>query len=197
MQHSDHTGSKLGMWLFLYTELMLFGGLFVAYAYYYYGYSADFITAGKALDVFIGTTNTVILLISSFAVAASITAIRRGSRAASMVLLGVTLALGLAFLVNKYFEWGHKIEEGIYPGAPALLDGPPGETIFFGLYYTITGLHGLHVLIGVIVLAICLVLVARGRIRTGHDIVLENSALYWHLVDLIWIFVFPLFYLIL
>jgi cytochrome c oxidase subunit 3 len=197
MQHSDHAGSKLGMWLFLYTELMLFGGLFVAYAYYYYCYPADFVTGGQALDVVIGAINTVILLISSFAVAASLTAIRRGSRTTSMILLGVTLALGVAFLVNKYFEWGHKIEEGIYPGSQALLDYPPGQTIFFGLYYTLTGLHGLHVVIGVIVLAICLALVASGRIRTGHDIVLENSALYWHLVDLIWIFVFPLFYLIL
>jgi cytochrome c oxidase subunit 3 len=197
MQHSDRTGAKLGMWLFLYTELMLFGGLFVAYANYYYRYSADFVAGGQVLDWIIGTVNTAILLISSFALAASITAIRRGSRTASMVLIGVTMALGIAFLVNKYFEWGHKFAEGIYPGSETILGYPHGQTIFFGLYYTITGLHGLHVLIGLIVLAVCLVMVATGRVRTGHDIVLENSALYWHLVDLIWIFVFPLFYLIL
>lgn len=197
MQHADRTGAKLGMWLFLYTEIMLFGGLFVAYAYYYYLYTSDFIEAGKELDLFLGATNTVLLLISSFAVAASITAVRTRARSTALALVGSTVGLGLVFLVNKYFEWGHKIEAGIYPGSEELLHCPQGQTIFYGLYYTVTGLHGLHVLIGIVVLAVCLVLIATGRIRPGHDTVLENSALYWHLVDLIWIFVFPLFYLIL
>jgi cytochrome c oxidase subunit 3 len=197
MQHADRTGAKLGMWLFLYTEIMLFGGLFVAYAYYYYLYTADFIEAGKTLDLLLGATNTVLLLISSFAVAASITALRTRARRSAIWLVATTVALGLIFLVNKYFEWGHKVETGIYPGSAKLQAYPPGQTIFYGLYYTVTGLHGLHVLIGVVVLAVCLVMIVTGRIRPGHDTVLENSALYWHLVDLIWIFVFPLFYLIL
>jgi cytochrome c oxidase subunit 3 len=114
-----------------------------------------------------------------------------------MLLLGATVLMGLGFLVNKYFEWGAKFSHGIYPGSSELAAGPQGQTIFYGLYYTITGLHGLHVLIGVVLLTVCATLVRRGRIHQQKDIVLENSGLYWHLVDLIWIFIFPLFYLIL
>ncbi|MCG8335227.1 MAG: cytochrome c oxidase subunit 3 family protein [Proteobacteria bacterium] len=195
--HNDTQGKKIGMWLFLYTEIMLFGGLFVLYAVYYSTYSADFVAGGKELDIFFGVLNTVILLVSSFAVAASITAIRTESLKTALVMVGIAIACGLFFLVNKYLEWGHKIEVGIYPNSEVLLDGEPGRNIFFGLYYTITGLHGLHVIIGLTLLVICLVMLARQKITAGNDILLENSGLYWHLVDLIWIFIFPLFYLVL
>lgn len=195
--HNDTQGKKIGMWLFLYTEIMLFGGLFVLYAVYYSTYSADFVAGGKELDIFFGVLNTVILLVSSFAVAASITAIRTKSLKTALVMVGVAIACGLSFLVNKYFEWGHKIEVGIYPNSEVLLDGEPGRNIFFGLYYTITGLHGLHIIIGLTLLVVCLVMLARQKITAGNDILLENSGLYWHLVDLIWIFIFPLFYLVL
>lgn len=195
--HNDTQGKKIGMWLFLYTEIMLFGGLFVLYAVYYSTYSADFVAGGKELDIFFGVLNTVILLVSSFAVAASITAIRTESLKTALVMVGIAIACGLSFLVNKYLEWGHKIEVGIYPNSEVLLDGEPGRNIFFGLYYTITGLHGLHVIIGLTLLVICLVMLARQKITAGNDILLENSGLYWHLVDLIWIFIFPLFYLVL
>jgi cytochrome c oxidase subunit 3 len=195
--NADTAGARIGMWFFLYTEIMLFGGLFIAYAWFYHRYSSDFIEAGKALDVTLGAANTLILLVSSFFVAASITAIRRGATRATKGLLIATIALGLTFLVNKYFEWGQKFADGIYPGSDALAAIPHGQTIFYGLYYSITGLHGLHVLIGVVVLSLALTFVTLGKIRPGKDIFLENSGLYWHLVDLIWIFVFPLFYLIL
>lgn len=187
----------MGMWLFLYTEIMLFGGLFVTYAAYYHRYSQDFIKAGKALEVVVGTTNTVLLLISSFAVAASITAIRKANPRATIAFLGLAIVLGLTFLVNKFFEWSHKFAHGLYPNSDALNALPNGEKIFYGLYYTITGLHGLHVAIGIVLLAVVTGLTVKGTIRPGNDIVLENSGLYWHLIDLIWIFVFPLFYLIL
>lgn len=195
-KHSDTKGSRLGMWLFLYTEIMLFAGLFVLYAAYLKKYPADFIAGGKELSLIFGAVNTLILLVSSFAVAASITASRKQSKRLSAVLIAAAVMIGAVFLVNKYIEWGHKIHLGIYPNAPDLINGPPGRNIFFGLYYVITGLHGLHIIIGMVLLSVCLVMVLTNRIHSGNEGILENCGLYWHLVDIIWIFIFPLFYLI-
>lgn len=193
----DQTGIRIGMWLFLYTEIILFGGLFVLYAAYFHEYPKAFAEYGKELNRVIGACNTVLLLASSFTVAASITALRQHSRRLCLWLLAISLGCGGIFLVNKYFEWGHKFAIGLYPNSPALAAAPPGKNIFFGLYYVITGLHGLHVIIGMTLLAISLVMVHNNRITAQRFALLENSGLYWHLVDLIWIFVFPLFYLIL
>ncbi|MFH1155109.1 MAG: cytochrome c oxidase subunit 3 family protein [Pseudomonadota bacterium] len=194
---TDALGSKIGMWLFLYTEIMLFGGLFILYAAYYKRYMADFVLAGKELNLVFGTANTVILLVSSFAVAASITAMRQDSRKAAVRFLMLALVLGGVFLVNKYMEWGHKIELGIYPNSPALEGSPHGRILFFSLYYIITGLHGIHIIIGMTLLAVSMVMILKGRVTRTRYVLLENAGLYWHLVDLIWIFIFPLFYLIL
>lgn len=197
MTGQDPVGSRLGMWIFLYSEIMLFAGLFVLFAAYFRAYQPDFVNAGRELNLAFGAANTAMLLVSSFTVAASITAVRLGQRRRAVALLVISLALGGGFLVNKYFEWGHKIHHGIYPNSPHLLAGPQGEVMFYSLYYVITGLHGIHIVIGMTILAVAAVMVAKGRIRAGHDVVLENAGLYWHLVDLIWIFIFPLFYLIL
>lgn len=197
MQQKDTTGSRLGMWIFLYSEIMLFTGLFVLYAGYYREYKPDFVEAGKDLNLFFGIANTLILLTSSFTVAASITAVRLRHRSRAVALLIVSILFGAAFLVNKYFEWGHKIHLGLYPNSPVLLAHPRGVVMFYGLYYAITGLHGIHIIVGMTLLLVCLGLLLADRIRPGHDVVLENGGLYWHLVDLIWIFIFPLFYLIL
>lgn len=197
MQQKDTTGSRLGMWIFLYSEIMLFTGLFVLYAGYYREYKPDFVEAGKDLNLFFGIANTLILLTSSFTVAASITAVRLRHRRRAVALLIVSILFGAAFLVNKYFEWGHKIHLGLYPNSPVLLAHPRGVVMFYGLYYAITGLHGIHIIVGMTLLLVCLGLLLADRIRPGHDVVLENGGLYWHLVDLIWIFIFPLFYLIL
>jgi cytochrome c oxidase subunit 3 len=194
---SDATGIRIGMWLFLYSEIILFGGLFVLYAVYFYDYPEFFAKGGKELDRVIGSLNTVALLVSSFTVAASITAIQLEKRRQAIGFLAFSIFCGVIFLVNKYFEWGAKIHHDIYPNSATLQDGEPGLNIFFGLYYVITGLHGLHVIIGMVLLTINLVLVLRGRITASRYAMLENSGLYWHLVDLIWIFVFPLFYLVL
>ncbi len=193
----DRVGIKIGMWLFLYSEIILFGGLFVLYAAYFHKHPESFAVGGKELDRVIGALNTVVLLISSFTVAASITAIQKGSRKLTIGLLGVSIFCGCIFLVNKYFEWGTKIHHDIYPNSETLVNGEPGLNIFFGLYYVITGLHGLHVIIGMVLLSISLVMVLVGKIDGSRFSMLDNSGLYWHLVDLIWIFVFPLFYLVL
>ncbi|MGZ3591460.1 MAG: cytochrome c oxidase subunit 3 family protein [Thermodesulfobacteriota bacterium] len=192
----DDTGAKLGMWLFILSELLLFGGMFILYAGYRYKNPADFHHASRELEVILGTLNTVILLTSSLSVATSIAAIRKGQRKLSMVLLMATMALGLLFLVNKGFEWGTKIEHGIYPNSPTLLARAKGEILFFGLYYVMTGLHGLHVLVGVCVLCGMLMLITKDKINQMRFVPLENAGLYWHLVDIIWIFLYPLFYLI-
>lgn len=167
------------------------------YAAYYKRYSADFVAGGHELNRIIGSINTLILLTSSFTVAASLTAIRRKTTRTAICLIGFSLMCGVVFLVNKYFEWSHKFHIGIYPNSETLVNGPHGVNIFFGLYYLITGLHGLHVIIGSILLGVSLAMVIKGKITHERYAVLENSALYWHLVDLIWIFVFPLFYLVL
>ncbi len=193
----DKTGIKIGMWLFLYSEILLFGGLFVLYAAYFYKYPEFFSEGGKELNRVIGAVNTVVLLVSSFTVAASITAVQRKAKKQAIGLLIFSIFCGVVFLVNKYFEWGAKFHHDIYPNSETLVSGEVGLNIFFGLYYVITGLHGLHVIIGMILLSISLVLVMAGKVTESKYSMLENAGLYWHLVDLIWIFVFPLFYLVL
>ena len=194
--HRDDVGSRLGMWLFLFTELILFGGMFLAYAVYRSMHPESFKLAAEELDTMVGTVNTIILLTSSLTVAMSITATARGQKRLSLGLVGVTLVLALGFLVNKYFEWGHKFELGIYPGSPELLNKSQGEILYFGLYYVMTGLHALHVIIGMTILAFVMVFMARGSVNKNSYVKLEAGALYWHLVDVIWIFLFPLFYLL-
>lgn len=195
-KHRDDVGAKMGMWLFLFTELLLFGGLFLVYSVYRHEYSAQFRVAALELNTAIGTINTIILLTSSLTVALSIAALQKGSRILSIMLLVITDILALAFLINKGFEWGVKIHHGIYPGSEHLLNLPDGQIMFYGLYYIMTGLHGLHVVIGMIFITIVLGFVITGSVNKDSYVKLENAGLYWHLVDLIWIFLFPLFYLI-
>ena len=192
----DQTGAKLGMWLFILSELLLFGGMFILYSAYRYKNPVDFHHASRELEVLLGTFNTILLLTSSLCMAVSVSALQRGQRRLSMVLLLATVTLGLFFLLNKGFEWGTKIERGIYPNSPVLLGRAKGEILFYGLYYVMTGLHGLHVLVGVFVLSGMFMLMARDRINPMRFVPLENAGLYWHLVDIIWIFLYPLFYLI-
>jgi cytochrome c oxidase subunit 3 len=156
----------------------------------------DFKIAAMELSVSMGTLNTIILLTSSLTVALAITAIQKGNKFLAVLNLNITIIFALMFMVNKYFEWSAKFEHGLYPGSDEMLSLPNGQIMFYGLYYIMTGLHGLHVIIGVIILAIMLVLVIKDKITSDNYVKLENGGLYWHLVDLIWIFLFPLFYLI-
>lgn len=196
-EHRDDAGAKLGMWLFLFTEILLFGGLFILYAVYLHQYPEEFASGGKQLNLFFGSLNTVILITSSLFVAMAVTAIQRDDRRFTLILLTGTILSAVIFLINKYIEWTAKFHHGIYPGSAKLAAGPPGESVFFSLYFLSTGLHGLHVLIGGIVLAWISVKVRSGTIQKDNFVLLENGGLYWHLVDLIWIFIFPLYYLIL
>jgi cytochrome c oxidase subunit 3 len=194
--HYESETGKLGMWIFLFTELFLFGGLFLVYAVFRAKYSEDFHTAARELNAFIGTMNTVFLLVSSMTVAMSITAIQKNQKKVAMFLVIVTLILAALFMLNKYFEWSHKFELKLYPGSAVLKNLGRGELLFFGLYFMMTGLHALHVLVGIVLLSINLIKIKIGIVNQKHYLLLENSGLYWHLVDLIWIFLFPLLYLI-
>lgn len=195
-QHRDDLASKTGMWLFLFTEMLLFAGLFIVYSVYRFKNHEAFHLAAHELDVVIGTVNTIILLVSSMTIAMSISALQMKKKKLSLMLMGVTLLLGFAFLVNKYFEWGGKIGHGIYPGSEILSSRGHGDVLFFGLYYFMTGLHALHIIIGMAFIGFVFVYVLKDRLTFDNFALLENSGLYWHLVDLIWIYLFPLFYLI-
>jgi cytochrome c oxidase subunit 3 len=194
--HRDDVGARMGMWLFLFTELLLFGGMFILYSVYRFQYADDFHLAAKELNTILGAFNTAVLLTSSLTMALSIIAIQRDQKTLSLFLQVITIVLALFFLINKYFEWTAKFHHGIYPGSEELLSKSSGEILFFGLYYVMTGLHGIHVIVGMFLIAIMSRMTRRGTITHDNYVRLENTGLYWHLVDIIWIFLFPLFYLI-
>ena len=175
--------------------MVLFGGLFIGYSYMRYRYPAEFHHGGSELNATLGIINTLVLLTSSLTVVLAIVAVQRAEKKRALAFLGTTLGLGLVFLVIKGFEWSAKFHHGLYPNSHHLSTLPPGEQVFYGLYFTMTGLHGLHVIAGLSVLGVMFWWVATDRIRQDRYVHLENGGLYWHLVDVIWIFLLPLFYL--
>jgi cytochrome c oxidase subunit 3 len=232
---------KLGIWLFLATEILLFGGLFCAYAIYRANHPEIFLYAHQFLDKVLGGTNTVILLCSSLTMAWAVRASQLGQRKLLIALLSLTLLGGLGFMSIKYVEYKAKWEHGLLPGthfsphehgeestAPKAPAAPPSATIkpaasgpsgtvprsaesepapshgkrpsntqiFFGIYFLMTGLHGLHVLAGMGAIAWILVRSVKGHFGPDYFTPVDFVGLYWHLVDLIWIFLFPLLYLI-
>ncbi len=195
-EHYDPVASKMGMWLFLFTEALLFGIMFLCYAVYLTQYTADFRLASQKLVVPIGAVNTLILLTSSLSMALSIAALQRNRKSLCMALLSFTVLCALAFLVIKGFEWSDKFHHGIYPGSPIYENWPHGQIVFFGLYYLMTGIHALHIIIGIIIIAWAMCRVRSDKTNPQRIAFLDNAGLYWHLVDLIWIYLFPLFYLI-
>ena len=194
--HRDDIGARLGMWIFIFTEILLFGGLFLVYAVMRSHYSDDFHHAAHQLNAFIGAINTFVLLLSSMTVAMSITAVQKQDKKMAVRMLGITLLCALVFLVNKYFEWGHKFHIQLYPGSELMISLKHGAVMFYSLYFFMTGLHMLHLVIGAIILVVVMVKVNNGSVNAGKYVLLENGGLYWHLVDLIWIYLFPLLYLI-
>ncbi len=190
--------ARLGMWLFLATEILLFTALFTAYSLYRYLFPETFHAASKYIETSIGLTNTVVLITSSLTVALALHASRQGQGKRAAALLLFTLACGGAFMVLKGVEYHHHFVTGQLPGRYyrfAELTAP-GAAMFFTVYFLMTGLHGLHVLIGMGVLAWLAGRAWRGDFSAAYHTPVELGGLYWHLVDLIWIFLFPLLYLI-
>ncbi len=194
--HRDDVGSRMGMWLFLFTELILFGGMFLLYSVYRFQYADEFHLAAKELNTIMGAFNTAVLLTSSLTMVLAIIAIQRDQKTLSILMQLITIFLAIFFLVNKYFEWTAKFHHGIYPGSEELLSKSSGEILFFGLYYVMTGLHGIHVIVGMFLIAVMTRMTRKDIITKDSYVRLESAGLYWHLVDIIWIFLFPLFYLI-
>jgi cytochrome c oxidase subunit 3 len=197
MKTQEHA-ARMGMWLFLSTEILLFAVLFTAYALYRFLFPVGFEEASKLAHVAMGATNTVILITSSLTVALAIHYARHGENRKVVGLLAITIAFGAVFMVLKGYEYHHHWLEGQLPGRfyhYAGLQGP-GVSMYFTVYFLMTGLHGLHVLIGMSLLAWVAVRAARGEFGPAYSTPVELTGLYWHLVDLIWIFLFPLLYLV-
>jgi cytochrome c oxidase subunit 3 len=193
-----HETNVLGMWVFLATELMLFGGLFTGYAVYRYLYGSVFREASAHLHAELGAMNTAVLILSSLMVALAIHSAQTGGRRRTALLLGLTLALGVLFLAIKGYEYYSHFREGLVPGPEFAWEGEGRQPamLFFTLYYIMTGLHAVHVLIGLGLVAYLAIGAWRGRYSAGHLAPLEVGGLYWHFVDVVWVFLFPLLYLL-
>jgi cytochrome c oxidase subunit III len=196
IEKQDHA-ARLAMWVFLGSETLLFGALFALYGAYRAMYPYEFVEALSHNDVALGTTNTVVLITSSFTVAMAVHFVREGRTSLAAALLGVSTAFGGAFLVVKSIEYAEHVHEGALPaGMYAFVDQPPhGVVMAQTLYWFMTALHALHVIAGMIMLAAVAVGCARRRYGTERHVAVENVGLYWHLVDVVWIFLWPLFYL--
>lgn len=192
--------SNLGMWIFLGTELMFFGGMFLAYANYRYFFQQTFHVASQQLDALMGTADTMVLITSSLTMALGVWASQMGRNKMLLWCLSLTLLLGGTFLTLHGFEWYRDYKEHHLPGPgfefdPALTN-PGSAQMFFVLYFFMTGLHSLHVLVGMGVLAVMIFMAWRQRFSPEYFTPIEVTGLYWHFVDIVWIFLFPLFYLI-
>jgi cytochrome c oxidase subunit III len=190
--------SKIGMWLFLVTEILLFGGLFVGYGIMHMRHPEAFREAHHHLDRVMGALNTVVLLISSFTMVMAVWAASMSKKKLLIWMLVLTLICAGIFLVVKYFEYSHKFHDGLLPGKFYTHQGDtvPGQFLFFSFYFMMTGLHGLHVLLGMVAIAWVLIRAIKGHFSSAYYGPVDLVGLYWHLVDMIWIYVFPLMYLL-
>ena len=192
--NNDYTASKLGFWLFLFTELMLFGAMFLIFSFFFYKFSDQFVMASSTLNIVLGGTNTFILLLSTYFMGTSILHLKNNMMKKCKTKIYITILLAILFLIIKYFEWAAEIHHGIYPNSEILNAKSHGEILFFGLYFTMTGFHGIHIIAGIILMV--WVLINKKTIDSKNYVILENIALYWDLVHLVWVFLFPLFYII-
>ena len=193
-----YEAAKLGMWLFLATEILLFGGLFAAFAIFRWYYLAEFHHASSELNWKLGMTNTIVLIASSFTAAVAVDAAQHGNNKRVTQYLIFTILCAIAFLVIKYIEWSGKYHHGLFPGTEFFNSAKfnTDYKTFFGLYYCMTGLHALHVIFGMGILLWVLSKSMKNRFSPDYYTPVEVGALYWHLVDLIWIYLFPLLYLV-
>ena len=195
--------AELGMWVFLATEVLFFGGLFTSYTVYRLQYEQTFAQASHHMDLFWGTVNTAVLLCSSLTMALAVLAAQAGKRKPLVALLSATIVLGSAFLGIKFLEYYHKYQEALipFPGWPrggfSQFGAEAGAAkLFFYLYFAMTGLHALHMVIGVGILATLLWIAVRGGLLAERSTPVHISGLYWHFVDIVWVFLFPLLYLV-
>jgi cytochrome c oxidase subunit III len=199
--------SELGMWLFLGTEIMFFGGMFLAYLIYRLNYYNEFAAGSRSLDIWLGTINTIVLICSSLTVAMGVRAAQLGKRKQLVALMLLTLVFGFAFLGIKGVEWYDKYKEHHIPGPtfdasdiqhdyPELHIVPSREQIYFSLYFAMTGLHALHMIIGIGIFSFITFYAWRGKYGPEYHTPVEIAGLYWHFVDIVWIYLFPLLYLI-
>ena len=218
MEQQREAGT-LGMWVFLVTEIMFFGGMFLAYTLYRYKYPEAFAVASNHLDIKLGVTNTVVLIVSSFTMAMAVFSTQVGKQHNSIIFLILTMVLGMTFLGIKAVEYHDKYRDNLIPGQlipsrpfnPEVakagdtdahkLHLPPGVAkgnveMFYWIYFAMTGMHALHMIIGIGILTVILILAWRGRFGPEYHAPVEISGLYWHFVDIVWIFLFPLLYLL-
>jgi cytochrome c oxidase subunit 3 len=188
--------ATLGMWTFLGTEVLFFGALFLAYTMYRHFYFTDFAAGSKRTDVFFGTLNSVILLTSSFSMALGVRAANLGNLKDAIRGLGFTILLGLSFLVVKGFEYHKDIADHLVPGPDFNSALPVHAQIFFWLYWTMTGLHGVHVIVGLIVLSVITLNTRNTPQIKVKSTTIELAGLYWHFVDIVWLYLYPLLYLV-
>jgi len=196
----EYSSSKQGIWLFLVTEILMFGGLFVAYSIYHSLYPEIFKAGSEFVDWRLGATNTVILITSSLTMALGIYYIQKGKTQMASINLFLTILCGMGFMIIKYIEYSHKIHEGWLPSHFASAEFaqslPAHGLMYFGFYFVMTGIHGLHVLIGMGLITWVLIRNIRGDFGPKYYTAVEGVGLFWHVVDLIWIYLFPLFYLV-
>jgi len=205
MEQQKEAG-MIGMWLFLVTEVMFFGGLFLAYTIYRTIYPEGFLYGSHLLNVTLGGTNTVVLIVSSLTMAMGVYYSQKGEPKKVMGFLTLTLILGLVFLVIKYFEYASKIHDKLFPamgwynpettgahGVPLNLQQP--VRVFLWIYFLMTGLHAVHMIVGAGILITLILMTRKGKFTKNYNSPVEISGLYWHFVDIVWIFLFPLLYL--
>lgn len=190
--------ARLGMWLFLATEILLFAGLFVIYANYRFLFPEAFHGASKLLNLSMGTFNTLLLITSSFTAAMAVHYAKEAQNKKVVLMFVLTLLMAMGFLVVKYFEYTHKFHEHQLPGPYYAYPGlnAPGVSAYFTIYFLSTGLHAFHVIIGMIVLAWVTLKAMRNEFSYHNYTAVELGSMYWHLVDLVWIFLFPMLYLV-
>lgn len=196
--HKDETSARVGMWLFLFTEILLFGGLFLLFSVYRSKFPADFHFAAGTLDNLTAAISTAVLLTASLTMMMAVAHLERNNRKPASVFLGATILLGIAFLFIRWFEWSAKFQQGLYPNSTVLQQHTAGENVFYSLYYLMTGIHALHIVIVLIVSVVMFFLVyyshADVMLELGGKV--ENAGLYWHMMNITWIFLFTLLYLV-
>jgi len=190
--------SFLGMWVFLVTEVMFFGGVFTAYVVYRLAHPYAFALGSHELDITLGAINTAVLIGSSLTMAMAVWAAQTGRRKSIVGWILATIVLGMVFLGIKYVEYSAKFEHHLFPGPNFQWPGPdaPHVEMFFNLYFALTGLHALHMVIGMGILLVVAILAWKGRFSPQNHNLIEGIGLYWHFVDIVWIFLFPLLYLL-